>query len=231
MNPNARPLAGAAFVEKEAVNDFLWKVYRWMSLGLAATGLVAMAVASTPDLIGLIIANRALFFGLVLGELAMVFYFSARAHALSFAAAAGVFLAYAALNGVTFSVILVAYTGASIARTFFVTAGSFAVLSLFGAATKTDLSPMGRFLFFGVVGLVITGIVNIFLGSSLVYWIQGVAGVLIFAGLTAYDTQKLTRLFAAGGEKGNLAIRGALHLYLDFINLFLFLLRFMGNRR
>jgi uncharacterized protein len=157
--------------------------------------------------------------------------FAARASRMSFGAAVAVFTAYAALNGVTMAMIFLVYTAASVAQVFFVSAGAFAGLSLYGATTQRDLTAIGQFLVIGLVGLVIGSLVNLFLQSSALYWVTTYAGVLIFAGLTAYDNQKLRRLYALQGETGNLALQGALILYLDFINLFLMLLRIFGKRR
>ena len=213
------------------VAAFMWRTYWWMSLGLALTGIVAWVVSSTPEMVNLIVGNQILFFGLILGELGMVVAFSSMAHRVSAGTAAAMFLGYAALNGLTFSVLFLAYTQESIAQTFFVTAGSFAGLSLAGYTTKRDLSGMRGFLMIGVIGIVLASLVNMFFNNPAIYWITTYAGVLVFAGLTAYDTQKLKRMYAVSGDAGNLALRGALTLYLDFINLMIFLLRLMGRRR
>jgi FtsH-binding integral membrane protein len=224
------PIAGALTVD--AVNAFMWRVYRWMSLGLAATGLVAMLIADSPQALSVIFGNSLLFGGLVVGELGLVIAFTAVARRVSAGAAAAMFFSYAALNGVTLAAIFLAYTHESIAQAFFITAGTFAVLSVFGATTKRDLSAMGRFMFVGLIGLVIATLVNIFWNNSALYWVTTYAGVLIFAGLTAYDTQKLRQMFVlGGGDQENLSLQGALIFYLDFINLFLLLLRLFGRRR
>jgi hypothetical protein len=216
---------------QEGETDFLWKTYRWMSIGLGLTGAVAWFVANTPSLVEAVSLHPALFYGAMIAEVVLVIAFVARASRMSFAAAAAVFTAYAALNGVTMSMIFLVYTAASVARVFFVSAGAFAGLSLYGATTKRDLTAFRQFLVIGLVGLVIGSLVNLFLQSSTLYWFTTYAGVLIFAGLTAYDTQKLRRLYALQGEAGNLALQGALTLYLDFINLFRLLLRIFGKRR
>jgi FtsH-binding integral membrane protein len=161
----------------------------------------------------------------------MVIAFTSMAHRVSASTAAAMFLGYAGLNGLTFSVLFMAYTQASIAQAFFVTAGSFAGLSAAGYVTKRDLSGMRSFLFIGLIGVVLASLVNIFLQSPAIYWVSTYAGVLVFAGLTAYDTQKLKRMYAVSGAQGNLALRGALMLYLDFINLMILLLRIFGRRR
>lgn len=235
MSPSQAPFGAAdrlrAVAGEEAVGAFLWKTYRWMSVGLAVTGLFALLVAHTPALTELIFGNRMIFYGLLIGELVMVVAFSAMAARLSFGAAAAMFIAYAAVNGLTLSFIFLIYTSSSVAQVFFITAGSFAGLAFIGATTKRDLSPMRSFLYIGLIGLILASVVNIFLANPAIYWITTYAGVIIFAGLTAYDTQKLKTMFASGGEQGNLAIRGALILYLDFINLLLMLLRIFGRRR
>lgn len=210
---------------------FLWSTYRWMSIGLAVTGLAAFLVASSPQALSLIVGNRPVFYGLIIAELLMVVAFTPVAMRASAAAAAGMFLGYSLLNGLTLSVVFLIYTGDSIAQVFFVSAGSFAGLSFFGATTKRDLTGVGQFMTMGLIGLVIASLVNLFLQSEAVTWVTTYAGVLIFAGLTAYDTQKLKALHAERGDAGNLPLRGALILYLDFINLFLFLLRLLGSRR
>jgi FtsH-binding integral membrane protein len=221
-----RPVA----VENESANDILWVTYRWMSIGLGITGLVAWLVARSPAAVDLVVGNRIVFFGLLFAQLGMVFAFSAVAARASTAVAAAMFFAYAALTGVTFSVLFLAYTSSSIASTFLVTGGTFAGLCVFGAVTRRDLSAVGRFALFAVIGLIVASVVNIFLASPALMWLTTLAGVVIFAALTAYDTQKLKALYAAGGAAGNLALRGALTLYLDFINMFLFLLRLFGRR-
>jgi FtsH-binding integral membrane protein len=218
-------------VTPEAVSDALWVTYRWMSLGLAATGLVALGVAHSPDLVEGLLANRILFYGILFAQLGLVMAFSSVASRVSTAAAAAMFFAYSALTGVTFSTLFLVYTASSIGSTFFVTAGAFAGLSVFGMATKRDLSAIGRFGFFALIGVILASLVNMFLRSSGLEWFISVAGVLLFAGLTAYDTQRLKDLFRRGDASANLPLIGALTLYLDFINMFLFLLRFMGRRR
>ena len=223
------PFAAAAGAA--AVNAFLWRTYRWMSVGLGLTGVVAYVVAATPAVHEVIFGNPMLFYGLLIGEVLMVIAFSRMVHRVPFGTAAAMFLAYSAVNGLTLSFIFLLYTQSSVAQVFFVTAGAFAGLSFVGATTKKDLSGIGRFLIMGLIGLIIASVVNLFLASPAIYWITTYAGVLIFAGLTAYDTQKLKKAFATHGDRGNLALHGALILYLDFINLMLFLLRLLGRRR
>lgn len=210
---------------------FFRRVYAFMSLGLTATGLVAMLVASSPAAVDLIVGNRIVFYGLLLGELAMVWAFSSMINRISKVTAGAMFFAYAIMNGLTLSVIFLAYTSESLASTFFITAGSFAGLSAFGYATKRDLTGVGSFAMMGLFGLLIAMVVNLFLHSTMIYWLTTFMGVIIFTALAAYDTQKIKQLNVGGeaGEKG--AIFGALILYLDFINLFLFLLRLLGRRK
>lgn len=214
----------------ESVNDILWATYRWMSLGLAITGLVAWLVSQSPSALETFVQNRLVFYGLMFAQLGLVIAFSSVAARVSTAVAATMFFSYAALTGLTFSVLFLVYTSQSIAQTFFITSGSFAGLSLFGATTKRDLSSVGRFALFALIGLIIASVVNIFLASSALMWVTTFVGVVIFAALTAYDTQKLKQLYAQSGGAGNLALRGALTLYLDFINMFVFLLNLTGRR-
>jgi FtsH-binding integral membrane protein len=216
---------------RDSASDALWVTYRWMTLGLATTGVVALGVAHSPDLVELLIGNRLLFYVLLFAQLGLVFTLSAMAWRVSTVAAAAMFFAYAALTGVTFSTLFLVYTASSIASTFFVTAGAFAGLSAVGFFTRRDLGAMGRFAIFALIGLILASLVNLFLQSSGLMWLITIAGVLLFAGLTAYDTQRLKRLFASGQSHANLPIVGALTLYLDFINMFLFLLRLTGDRR
>lgn len=225
----SHPLSGRR--ERTGEADFLWKTYRWMSLGLALTGVVAMLVASTPSLAQVVFENRVVFYGAIIAQLMLVVAFATRASRMSFGAAAAVFFSYAALNGLTLSMIFLIYTASSIGQVFFVCAAAFAALSFYGATTKRDLTAVGQFMFIALIGLVIASLVNLFLKSTAIYWITTYAGVLIFAGLTAYDNQKLRRMYAMQGEAGNLALQGALMLYLDFVNLFLFLLRLFGRRQ
>jgi FtsH-binding integral membrane protein len=210
---------------------FLWSVYRWMSLGLAVSGLTAFYVASSPEAVSIIYGNKLLFFGLIIAQLGLVIAFSPVAMRTSTSTAGAMFLGYSALTGVTLSSIFLAYSQASIAQAFFVTAASFAGLSVYGATTKRDLSAMGRFMVIGLIGFIIASVVNIFLRSPAVYWVSTYAGVLIFAGLTAWETQRLRHIYMSVGGAGNLALRGALIMYLDFVNLFLMLLRIFGGDR
>jgi FtsH-binding integral membrane protein len=208
---------------------FVAKVYRWMAAGLALTGLFAYAVVSSPTLLRIIVGNPIVFFGLVIGELIMVVAFSRVVQRATFGIAAAMFLAYCALSGLTFSVIFLAYTRESIATTFFITGGTFAAMSAYGTLTKKDLSSWGQFLFMGLIGVVIASVVNIFLHSDGLSFVLSCAGVVVFTGLTAYDSQKIRGYARVGDDR--LALHGALTLYLDFVNLFLMLLRLFGRRR
>jgi len=234
MNPSrglsyarSTPLAPAG----NRVSDALWGTYRWMTLGLATTGVVALVVAHSPALTEALVGNRILFYGLLFGQLGLVVALGAMATRVSTPVAALMFFGYAGLTGVTFSTLFLVYTATSIATTFFVTAGAFAGLSFVGLVTRRDLSAVGRFALFALIGLILASIVNIFLRSTGLEWLITFAGVLLFAGLTAYDTQRLKNLFANGETSANLPLVGALTLYLDFINMFLFLLRIFGRRR
>jgi uncharacterized protein len=219
----------------EAVRGFLGRVYQLMAFGLAVTGIVALLVAASPAATAFFLGNRGVMMVLVIAQFATVLAFTALVRRVSAVAAAAMFFGYAALTGITFSSIFLIYTGASIAGTFFVTAGAFAGLSAYGALTKRNLDGMGSFLFMGLIGLVLASIVNIFLASPAIYWLTTFMGVIVFTGLAAYDTAKLKQLAAStdtAGEQGSkLALQGALMLYLDFINLFLMLLRIFGGRR
>ena len=228
-------LGNRAAASVETTNSFLGRVYRTMALGLGVTGLVAMLVASSPAALEFLIMNRGVMFLLIIAQLVTVFAFTGLLSRISAGAAAAMFFGYAALTGVTFSTIFLVYTHGSIAGTFFVTAGAFAGLSAYGYVTKRRLDGLGSFLFMGLIGLVLASIVNIFLGSPAIYWLTTFMGVIVFSGLAAYDTAKLKQLAAMSDVSGDhgrkLALQGALMLYLDFINLFLLLLRLFGDRR
>jgi FtsH-binding integral membrane protein len=218
---------GASDVERR----FMASVYRWMTFGLGLTALVAFSVATSEAALRLILGNRLVFFGLIIAELGLVVALSAAAARMSAATAGGLFLLYSALNGATLSVVLLVYTGASVALAFVSTAGTFAAMSIYATVTRKDLSSWGSFLFMGLIGVVIAGLVNIFLHSSMVTFVISCMSVIVFTGLTAYDTQKLRAFARAGGGSGAMAVNGALALYLDFVNLFLALLRLFGSRR
>ena len=219
-----------------AYRTLMGKVYLWMTLALAVTGLTSLYVASSPGLVQSIFASRGTFWLLVIAELALVFILSARIMKMSFSTAGIMFALYSVLNGVTMSFIFIAYTSTSIATAFFVTAGMFAAMSFIGFVTKKDLSSFGSFFTMALIGLIIASVVNIFLHSSVMYWIITYVGVLLFVGLTAYDTQKIKQMLIEYGDEVNdstqkLALIGSLSLYLDFINLFLYILRLFGNNK
>ena len=212
-------------------------VYGWMSCGLLMTALTAMVVAGQPDIIYAIATSKLLMWGLFGAEIGLVLWLTARINTMSSLTAGLMFAAYAILNGVTMSFIFLAYTMESIASTFFITAGTFAAMSAVGYFTKKDLSGVGRVLTMLLIGLIIATLVNFFVASSGFALVLNYIGVFIFVGLTAYDTQKIKNLVHEASMYGDeeqttkLALMGSLTLYLDFINLFLYLLRFMGNRK
>jgi Integral membrane protein, interacts with FtsH len=220
----------------EITNAFLRSVYRWMATGLALTAVVSLFVASSPAALTFIFGNQLVFFGLIIGQLGMVFYLSARISKLSAEAATGLFLVYSALNGATLASIFIVYEIGSIMQAFFTAAGMFAAISIYGSVTKRDLTGVGSFCMMGLFGIIIAAIVNIFLGSDQLAFGISIVGVIVFVGLTAYDTQKLKMMGESLPHNDALAVRrgtilGALTLYLDFINLFLMLLRLFGDRR
>ncbi|HEY1433947.1 MAG TPA: Bax inhibitor-1/YccA family protein [Thermoanaerobaculia bacterium] len=233
MTPRPLPASPGLAVSAERVTAFLRKVYGWMFVGLGLTAAVALGVAGSPTLVKAIFGNRILFFGLVIVELGLVFYLSARVDKLASGTAAALFLGYSALNGATLAIILLAYTGTSIATTFVVTAAMFGALALYGTATKRSLAGVGQFVFMGLIGVVIASIVGMFWKSEALQFVISIVGVIVFTGLTAWDAQRLKAMAVTVPEEryGSYSVVGALALYLDFINLFLFLLRFMGGRR
>jgi FtsH-binding integral membrane protein len=211
-------------------------VYQWMTIGLGLTAVVAYAVVSSEAAINFIFGNTMVFWGLIIGELLLVVAISGAINKMSAATASGLFMLYSAMNGATLSAVLLAYTGASVFSTFLVCAGMFGAMSVYGMTTKKDLTSMGSFLFMGLIGIIIASVVNIFLQSPAMHFVISGVGVLIFTGLTAYDTQKLKAMGESAPMDDATAVRrgtilGALTLYLDFINLFLMLLRFMGQGR
>ncbi|HEY1011925.1 MAG TPA: Bax inhibitor-1/YccA family protein [Herpetosiphonaceae bacterium] len=215
--------------------SLLQQVYAWMAGGLTITGLTAMYAFSSGFIERLLRNGSGVMIGLMVAELALVLGLTFGLNRMSAAVASGAFVLYSVLNGVTLSVIFLVYTQASIASTFLITAGMFAGISLYGYTTKRDLSTMGSFLTMALLGLVLASIVNFFLKSTVIYWITTYAGVLIFTGLTAYDTQKIKRMSQVSDGSNTtvmrrLVIMGALTLYLDFINMFLYLLRIFGRR-
>jgi len=216
----------------ERVTSFLKAVYGWMFVGLATTAVVALAVVAS-GFAPVLLANRLVFWGLAIGEIGLVFYLSARVQKLAPGTAAGLFLLYSALNGATLSLIFLAFTGASIATTFVITAGMFGALALFGATTKRSLAGVGHFVGMGLIGLILAMLVGMFWHNDGLQFVISIVGVIVFTGLTAWDSQRLKQMATAlpDGQVGSYAVVGALSLYLDFINLFLFLLRFFGGGR
>ncbi len=220
----------------EAFNVLMRKVYLWMALALGVTGLTAYGVANSPSLISMIYSSQMVFWVIAIAEIGLVIGLSAAINKLSFSTAAIMFVVYSVLNGVMLSSIFLVYSQGSIAKTFFITAGAFVGLALIGYTTKRDLSGVGKFLIFALIGLIIASVVNMFTKSTGFDFIISIIGVLIFAGLTAYDTQKIKQMFMQVGTEVNdqtqkLAVLGALTVYLDFVNLFLYLLRFLGRSR
>jgi len=211
---------------------FIRSVYGWMFGGLLLTSFAAMWVVMSPAMQQLVIANRMVAFGLILAELGIVLFLSFRIMAMSAGAAASAFLVYSFLNGLTLSVIFWAYSQASIVQAFLTAAGMFGAMAVYGLVTKKDLTSWGAFFFMGLIGIVLCSIVNIFLRSSGLSFVISIIGVFVFLGLTAWDNQKLKQMaMVTGPAQENVAVIGALALYLDFINLFLFLLRIFGDRR
>jgi FtsH-binding integral membrane protein len=215
------------------LRQYMLRVYNYMASGLALTGIVALLVSSNTAAMQMLFGTP-LKWVVMLAPVGLVFFLAARINQMKASTAQGVFWLYAGLIGLSLSSIFMVYTGVSITRTFFITAGAFAGLSLYGYTTKRDLSGFGSFLVMGLIGLMIASIVNIFLASSMMHFVISVAGVLIFAGLTAYDTQTIKQMYAdnySEEEGTKIAVLGALNLYMDFINLFMFLLQFLGVRR
>ena len=218
------------------VNAFIRSVYNWMAIGLGITGFVAFYISNNETMLRLIFGNQLIFFGLIIGELVLVFSLAGRVHKMQASTATSLFVLYAALNGATLSAIFLVYTRSSITSTFFICAATFVASSIYGMVTKRDLTSMGQFMFMGLIGIIIASVVNLFVRSSGMSLIVSYIGVIVFVGLTAYDTQKLRAMALSqpdgldGGTIRKGAILGALTLYLDFINLFLMLLRILGNR-
>ncbi|ELI7914118.1 Bax inhibitor-1/YccA family protein [Yersinia enterocolitica] len=232
------PRSNGSIVERanSGIQAYMAQVYGWMTCGLLLTAVVAWYAANTPAVMNFIFSSQITFFGLIIVQLGLVFVISGMVNRLSGSMATSLFMLYSALTGLTLSSILIMYTGASIASTFIICAGMFGAMSVYGYTTKRDLSGMGSILFMGLIGIVLASIVNIWLKSPALMWAVTYIGVLVFVGLTAYDTQKLKNMGAQldSNDRDNFrkySIVGALTLYLDFINLFLMLLRIFGNRR
>lgn len=219
------------------INEFIRSVYNWMAIGLSLTGFVAYYVSNNEFLSKLIFGNQLVFFGLIISELVLVFYLAARIGKIQPVTATSMFILYAALNGATLAAIFLIYTRSSITSTFFICAATFVVCSIYGMSTKRDLTSIGGFMIMGLIGIIIASVVNLFIRSAGMSLIISYIGVVVFVGLTAYDTQKLKSMALSQPadldvgvfRKG--AVMGALTLYLDFINLFLMLLRILGSNR
>lgn len=232
------PRSNGSIVERanSGIQAYMAQVYGWMTCGLLLTAVVAWYAANTPAVLNFIFSSQITFFGLIIVQLGLVFVISGMVNRLSGSMATSLFMLYSALTGLTISSIFIMYTSSSIASTFLIAAGMFGAMSFYGYTTKRDLSGMGSMLFMGLIGIVLASIVNIWLKSTALMWAVTYIGVLVFVGLTAYDTQKLKNMGSQldANDKDNFrkySIVGALTLYLDFINLFLMLLRIFGNRR
>ena len=219
---------------QEAISAYFSKVYMWMSGALGLSGVIAWKTASSPLYFEFLAKNPGLFYGLMIAELALVIGLSWGIRKMSFLMAMSAFILYASLTGLTLSTVLIVYTAASVTKVFALSAGLFGVMALYGYTTKKDLTSWGSFLIVALIGIILASVVNFFLHSPMIEWVVTYAGIIIFLGLTAYDNQKL-KAFALMGDSeetfGKLVILGALTLYLDFINLFLYLLRAFGDRR
>ena len=231
-----KDLVKNTYEAKAAQSSLMRSVYTWMTLALAITGLTAMYMAKSLTVLNMMMQNSMMFWGILIAEVVLVMYMSARIHKISFTTATLLFIAYSVLNGMTLSILFLIYTMSSIATTFFVTAGTFGVMAIFGYVTKKDLTRIGNLCLMGVIGLIIASVVNMFLHNSMMDMFISYIGVLIFVGLTAYDAQKIKHLLSGDDIEVNestqkIALLGALTLYLDFINLFIYLLRILGDRK
>ena len=231
-----KDLVKNTYEAKAAQSSLMRSVYTWMTLALAITGLTAMYMAKSLTVLNMMMQNSMMFWGILIAEVVLVMYMSARIHKISFTTATLLFIAYSVLNGMTLSILFLIYTMSSIATTFFVTAGTFGVMAIFGYVTKKDLTRIGNLCLMGVIGLIIASVVNMFLHNSIMDMFISYIGVLIFVGLTAYDAQKIKHLLSGDDIEVNestqkIALLGTLTLYLDFINLFIYLLRILGDRK
>ncbi|MBP5219585.1 MAG: Bax inhibitor-1/YccA family protein [Bacteroidaceae bacterium] len=225
-----------SFYSENAVATLMRNMYVWMAIALVITGFTAFAVANTYSMISALVTSPIIYYGLIFAELGLVYYLSSRIFRMSFATAGLLFAVYSIVNGVTLSLIFLIFKIGSIVSTFFITAGTFGAMAVVGSFLKKDLSFIGRFALMALIGLIIAGVVNIFMRSEGFSFIIAIIGVLVFTALTAYDAQKMKNLIAENGYEVNentqkLALIGALNLYLDFVNLFLYLLRLLGSRR
>lgn len=224
------------YAAKAAQSALFRSVYLWMTLALAITGFTAMYIAKSYTFLEMIAQNSMMFWGLLIAEIGLVMYLSARIQRVSFTTATLLFIAYSIVNGLTLSILFMVYTMSSIATTFFITAGTFGAMALFGYITKKDLTRIGSLCGMAVIGLIIAMIVNMFLHNSMMDMVISGIGVLVFVGLTAYDSQKIKQMLTGNDIEINettqkIALMGALTLYLDFINLFIYLLRLFGDRK
>lgn len=213
--------------------SLMTRVFSWMFAGLSLTAIISFLLGTDEKVLFYFSANPMVFYGLIIFELVLVFFLSMRVHKLAAGTATFIFFLYAALNGVTLTPLLMMYTATSVTATFFVTAGMFGAFAFYGYVTKRDLSKLGNILIMALIGLLLATLVNIFLASSALYWVITYVGVLLFCGLTAFDIQKIKRMQTAQMDESThtkAAIMGALALYLDFINMFLYLLRILGSR-
>ena len=246
QNIQSKVTTAETHVIDEGLRAYMLKVYNYMASGVLLTGIISLllfklSVVMAPDgsitgltSLGNALYNSALMWIVMLAPLGVVFYMSFGIRKMSASKAQGTFWVFAALMGASLSSIFLVYTGASIARVFFITAGTFGAMSIYGYTTKRDLTKLGSFLMMGLIGIIIASIVNIFMKSTMMYFVISIIGVLVFVGLTAYDTQKIKNMYYAADsetQSGKKAIMGALRLYLDFINLFIMLLRLFGQRR
>lgn len=220
---------------ESSVSEFLSRVFLWMGLGLAVSAAGSWWLLSQPELLMMMAKNQWMFFGLVIAELVLVFWLSAKAMTMATGLATALFFVYSFLNGITLSPLFIVYTGTSVMTTFAVTAGTFFFFSLYGMTTKKDLTSLGGLFMMGLIGIILASLVNLFLKSTGLEWAITFIGIAVFMGLIAYDTQKLKNIHAMGFQGADnekrIVILGALALYLDFINLFIMLLRIFGRRR
>jgi len=227
------PTFAGAVAQQERISAFLARVYGWMFVGLAVTAVVALLVAASPLLVRTLVTNRIIFFALLFGQLGLVWGLSAKVDTLAPRTAASLFALYSGLNGVTLSIILLAYTGASVASAFITTSAMFGALAVYGTVTKRSLAGVGQFVMMGLIGLIVASLVGLFWHNNALQFVISVVGVIVFTGLTMWDAQRLKgmALQVEGNQAASYAVCGALALYLDFVNLFLMLLRFMGRGR
>jgi FtsH-binding integral membrane protein len=232
MGVNQHSSLAATSLRDERVSSFLRSVYAWMFVGLGITAVTAYVVASTPIIMDAIAANPSMIWIFFIAQIGLVLFLSVKVNSLAPTTAAALFIVYSVLTGVTSSIILLVYTGASVVATFIITAGMFGAMAVFGTVTKRSLAGVGQFFFMGLIGLILASIVGIFVQSAALQFVISVVGVLVFTGLTAWDAQRLKQMATSlpADRVGSYAILGALSLYLDFINLFFYLLRFTGRR-